>query len=569
LAEATLREPDVYAVSLLDRQGRQLVTAGRPTAGSPKLPSTKGIQRTRLANGEQLLVLPVLETQVSLDDLYSPPANLAQKPVLGYVVMEISSAGLNERVKNLLLAGALITLGGLLLGWLLAVQLTRNVTDPIEHITDIVNKIGTGNLLARVKPDISGSTRTLGEGVNRMAEEIRTAQKNLERRIADATNELREKKEEAELATLAKSRFLASASHDLRQPIHALGMFVARLRQLQHDAETSLVIDNVEKSVQAIQGLLNALLDISRLEAGSMTAELCPYPLAEMLQRLAGDLSARADEHGLSLRLRPTPLWVMSDPELLYRILLNLVANAIEYTHRGGVLIGFRRRGSSVRIEVWDTGIGIPERHRQEIFREFVQLDNPARDRTKGLGLGLAIVERTARLLGHPLSLRSRPQRGSCFAIEVPLVAAQSLIRRRRVGRDGGNGQDLEGVVVLVIDDDQLSRDAMASLLTSWGCIVHPSDAVNIPETEKGAANVDIIVSDFRLPGDANGIALIRHLRLLRGEETPACLVSGDTDAELIAAAVAANLPLLHKPVRPARFHALVKQLIRLKGSAE
>ncbi len=346
-------------------------------------------------------------------------------------------------------------------------------------------------------------------------------------------------------------------------------MFVARLRQLRHDAETSLLIDNVEKSVQAIQGLLNALLDISRLEAGSMTPELCPYPLAELLQRLAADLSARADERGLSLRLRSTPLWVMSDPELLYRILLNLLANAIEYTHHGGVLVGFRQRGNCVRIEVWDTGIGIPERHRQEIFREFVQLDNPARDRTKGLGLGLAIVEGTARLLGHPLSLRSRPQRGSCFAIEVPIVAAQSLIRRRRVGRDVWNGQDLAGAAVLVIDDDQLSRDAMASLLTSWGCIVNSSDAVDNLETEQAARHVDIIVCDFRLPGNANGIVLIQRLRQLRGEEIPACLVSGDTDAELIAAAVAANFPLLHKPVRPARFHALVKQLIRMKRSAE
>ncbi len=177
LAEATLREPDVYAVSLLDRQGHSLVAAGRPTAESPTLPSTKGIQRTKLANGDQLLAGPVLETQVSLDDLYAPHTNLAQKPLLGYVVIEISSSGLNERVKSLLLAGGLITFGGLLLGWLLAVQLTRNVTDPIEHITDIVNKIGAGNFLSRVKPDVSGSTRALGEGVNSMAEQIRTAQK--------------------------------------------------------------------------------------------------------------------------------------------------------------------------------------------------------------------------------------------------------------------------------------------------------------------------------------------------------------------------------------------------------
>jgi CheY-like chemotaxis protein/two-component sensor histidine kinase len=402
-----------------------------------------------------------------------------------------------------------------------------------------------------------------------MAEQIRGAQQDLERRIADATDELREKKEEAELATRAKSRFLASASHDLRQPIHALGMFVARLRQLPHDAETGHLIGNVEKSVQAMQGLLSALLDISRLDAGSLTPEFSPYPLAELLRRLAADLSARADAQGLNLRLRPTSLWVLSDPELLYRILLNLTDNAIEYTREGGVLVGCRRRGNRVRIEVWDTGIGIPEESRQDVFKEFVQLDNPARDRNKGLGLGLAIVERTARLLGHPLSMRSRLQRGTCFAVEVPIVAAGSPLGRRRLRREDGGADDLEGVVVLVIDDDPLSRDAMAMLLNSWGCIVHSADGSEKWAGQPLAASPDVIVCDFRLPGEANGIDLIHRLRQAQGREIPACVVSGDTDGELISAAAAASLPLLHKPVRPARLHALMRQLVRLAKSAE
>jgi signal transduction histidine kinase/CheY-like chemotaxis protein len=569
LADATVREPDVTAVSLLDRQGALLVVAGQHSSGLDKLAGTTEVQRTKLTNGDQRLVIPVVESQVSVDDHYLPPGNRVQKPLLGYVVIEISHASLNARVKNLLLAGALITLGGLLLGSVLAAELTRNVTAPIEHITDIVNAIGRGDFLARVRPDIPGSTLVLGQGVNRMAEHIRIAQQNLERRIAEATDELREKKEEAELATRAKSRFLASASHDLRQPIHALGMFVARLRELSHDAETAHLIGNVEKSVQAMQGLLTALLDISRLDAGSLTPELYAYPLAELFRRLAVDLSPRADEQGLNLRLRPSPLWVMSDPELLYRILLNLTANAIEYTDHGGVLVGCRRRGSRVRIEVWDTGIGIPEQSRQEIFKEFVQLDNPARERNKGLGLGLAIVQRTATLLGHPLFMRSRPQRGTCFAIEVPVVAARSQLGRRKLIRDDVVSASLEGAVVLMIDDDPLSRDAMVLLLNSWGCIVRVGDGGDDMEATRVIVAPDLIVCDYRLPGDANGIALIERLRQFYGQQIPSCLISGDTDAGLITAAAVAELPLLHKPVRPARLRALLNRLIRLKDSPD
>jgi signal transduction histidine kinase/CheY-like chemotaxis protein len=569
LAEATLREQDVASVALLDRKGVLLVATGRPTPGPLKLPAATDLQRTKLANGDQRLVLPVLATQVSVDDLYAPPGNVIQKPPLGYVDIELSNASLNARVKSLLLAGALITLGGLLLGSVLAAELIRNVTAPIEHITHIVNEIGLGNFLARVKPDIPGSTQALGEGVNRMAEQIRNAQQDLERRIADATDELREKKEEAELATRAKSRFLASASHDLRQPIHALGMFVARLRQLPHDAETAHLIGNVEKSVHAMQGLLTALLDISRLDAGSLTPELYPYPLAELFRRLAVDLSPQADDQSLNLRLRPSPLWVMSDPELLYRILLNLAANAIEYTDRGGVLIGCRRRGSRVRIEVWDTGIGIPEQSHLDIFKEFVQLDNPARDRTKGLGLGLAIVQRTASLLGHPLFMRSRPQRGTCFAIEVPIVAARSQLGRRKLIREDVGTANLEGAVVLMIDDDSLSRDAMVQLLNSWGCDVRVGDGGDDMEATRARRAPDLIVCDYRLPGDANGIALIDRLRKFYGQQIPACLISGDTDAGLITAAAEADLPLLHKPVRPARLQALLKRLIRLTKTAD
>lgn len=558
-AERLLLEPDVYAVAVLDVQGQTLVALGTPAPLSRTVPPVDRLQNVDLGHRDIRLTLPVVTEQLAVDDAYAVLPGPPEKHRVGYVELEVSYATQGERISRLMLASILITLFGLLLGTVLAVRLSRRVTDPIRHIGVIVDRIGRGDLDARVRTDSVGSTRALGEGVNRMAERIGNAQNELQRRIDEATGALRQRKEEAEQATLAKSRFLASASHDLRQPLHAMGMFIARLRQLPHPPEARELIANVERSVDAMQGLLNALLDISRLDAGSLSPRLSSFPVAQMFQRLATDLAPKAEEKGLDLRIRPSTLWLMSDAELLYRIVLNLATNAIAYTLHGGILVACRRRGRDVRIEVWDTGIGIDTDDQETIFKEFVQLDNPERDRNKGLGLGLAIVRRTAELLGHPLHLCSRFGQGSRFSIDVSYSPANPEFpeRRRQPRPESGS---LGGISVLVIDDDLLSREAMRTLLAGWGCVV---------ATANGPAEVcsdyapDVLICDYRLAGAATGISAISDVRRRYAVSVPACLVSGDTDVALIKLAAANDLPLLHKPVRPARLQALVRRLAR------
>ena len=324
----------------------------------------------------------------------------------------------------MLLTGIAITLGGLLFGALLAARLGRGVIRPIARVSRLIERIGAGELSARAEVLPGDPLREVQQGLNVMAQRLESGRDELEQRIATATQALREKKEEAETATRAKSRFLAAASHDLRQPMHALGLFVARLAQLPHDAPTTHLIGNLDASVQALQELLDGLLDVSRLEAQAVQVQLRPFPLADLFEQLRASLALTAQQKGLRLRVRPTQVWVLSDSALLHRVLLNLLSNALRYTQTGGVLLACRSGadGQHVRIEVWDSGIGIAPEHQSAVFKEFYQIGNSERDRNKGQGLGLSIVERSAQLLGYPLQMRSSLGRGTRFSLCVPVA---------------------------------------------------------------------------------------------------------------------------------------------------
>lgn len=551
-------EPDVVGVAITDAAGKLLSSSGRPLDLSARLPTANGMVIEH-GNGQVTrLILPIVGRTLDVEVRYSP-GQRRNSQLLGYVALEMSRSHRDQEVAHLLVTGILIVLVGLFVGAVLAARLTRRVTEPIREIGKVVARIADGDLSARVDSATLGSSRVLGDGVNRMAEHLEAGRANLERRIAFATEALRNKMDEAEHATLAKSRVLASASHDLRQPLHALGMFVARLHQVANDPDTLALAAHMERSVEAMQSLLNALLDLSRLEAGTQPVEIHPVRVSELLRRLALDLGARAEQKHLSLRVHPSPAWVSSDPELLYRILLNLTANAVDNTRQGGVLVACRSRGPWLRIEVWDTGIGIPATSLSEIFKEFVQLDNPERDRRKGLGLGLAIVDRTARLLGHRIDVRSRPGRGSRFAVEVRCCQPeQHFAERRQSCRTKPVAAD--EARVLLIDDDPASREAMVAVLKGWG---YRTDT--LPDYREGplASIPDAIVCDFRLPGPKNGIEVIAALRQACGREIPACVVSGDTDPTLAQLAADAGLPLLHKPARAARLEAVLRRLLR------
>lgn len=566
IASGAMRQPDVRSVQIVNSQGQALAQAGqRHLRLKPSLGFQEGAHHDEALRTD-LLIQPITALPIKLDDLFdirSPGAD-APAQLLGHVLIEFSREALYQRERNILLLGVLVTLGGLFMGVLLAMGLSRGVSRPIFRIFDVIERIGHGELSARAAVLPDDPLHELQLGLNQMAQRLETGRDELEQRIAEATTALREKKEEAETATLAKSRFLAAASHDLRQPTHALGMFVARLTQLQHDAETRHLIVNLDASVHALQDLLDALLDISRLDAGAVQVQVHPVELSDIFTQLSAALALSAEDKGLRLRFRPTSARLMTDPALLYRVMLNLVANAVRYTRHGSILVACRvgQDGQSVRIEVRDSGVGIASEHQSAIFKEFYQVGNTERDRNKGLGLGLNIVERTVRLLGHPLSLRSAPGRGTCFSVQVPLMPADAEMPPPAVVIVPGS-DDLAGLTILVVEDDLLARSGLVALLASWGATVRAHedlDSALIDLSQPGGA-LDVIVSDYRLPGGHNGIEAIRRLRLKAGRLVPACLMSGDTEASLILEAKNEGLTLLHKPVRPAKLRSLLRRL--------
>jgi two-component system, sensor histidine kinase len=371
--------------------------------------------------------------------------------------------------------------------------------------------------------------------------------------------ELERKSAEAEAANVAKSKFLAAASHDLRQPLHALILFVSALNEHIRYPEVRRIVDHIHRSVHALEQLFNALLDISRLDAGTIRPEPRDFPLRELMVRLRNDYEHEATSKGLSFRCTDSPFFVRSEPQWLERILRNYLSNAIRYTERGAVTVSAVLSGPSVRIEVADTGKGIPHSAQQEIFREFYQLDNPERDRNKGLGLGLAIVDRLARLLDHPIDVQSEPGRGSVFSVTVPLGSETAAGTSRYVA---AGGTDLAAMTVLVIDDEASVREGMEALLSQWNCEVllasNESDAV--ARVRDRGETPDAIIADYRLADGRTGIQAIGALERECGRPVPAVIVTGDIAPDRLREVAASGLPLLHKPVAPARLRAFLQQ---------
>jgi len=377
--------------------------------------------------------------------------------------------------------------------------------------------------------------------------------------------ELARRKDQAEAASLNKSRFLAAASHDLRQPAHALGMFVARLTELPNTPATRELVAGVDASVHALQEMLDAFFDYSRLDAPSMEVRLAAFPVNELFDKLRTSFEAMAMDKGLRLHIRPSKLWLLSDPVLLHRVLLNLLSNAVQHTRQGSVLVTCRATsgGTQARLEVWDSGEGIASEYHRKIFLEFFQIGNPERDRTKGLGLGLSLVERACRLLNHPVTLRSAPGCGTRFGVVVPTVARQV---QTAVAPEVPVGAELAGLHVLLIEDDVLGSVSLAGLLASWGCQV--STVADVPAACALASqhSPGFVLSDYRLPGVYNGIDAVRLLRQTLGADLPACVISGDTDAVVRQQVQDAGLVLLQKPVRPAKLRSLLRHAVPTKA---
>jgi len=363
--------------------------------------------------------------------------------------------------------------------------------------------------------------------------------------------DVQQKRQEAEQANLDKSRFLASTSHDLRQPLHALDLYLGVLSRENDEIKRAELLAKARQSSTVLGDLLNALLDMSRLDAGSVKAEKRLVPLSHLLEECVAEFSQQAEEKGIELRLRiQHGACALTDPMLFGRMVRNLLSNSVRHTGTGKVLLAVRRREGRLHIEVWDTGPGIAQEKRELIFSEFYQLNNPERDREKGLGLGLAIVKRLSLLLDHPVSLKSTPGRGSCFCISVPACIAGEQCD---VPAPASEVWDISGMFVLLIDDDACILDAMRSWLRSHDCevLAAASGSAMLAELKRlDYPQPDVMVSDYRLAEEENGVLVVRRLREHFSAPVPAVIISGDTAAGVAQAVSQEHCLFLPKPVQ-------------------
>ncbi|MEW5728816.1 MAG: hybrid sensor histidine kinase/response regulator [Pseudomonadota bacterium] len=352
----------------------------------------------------------------------------------------------------------------------------------------------------------------------------------------------------AERTIAAKSRFLAAASHDLRQPFQAMRLFHSILADQPLGAEGRRAVTMLGQAMESGEQLLDALLDISTLEAGTVQPKPAEFDLAHMVARVADEFRGQAEAKGLCLRTRTPSAKVCTDPILVERIVRNLLANAISFTRKGGVLIAVRPSRTAARVEVWDTGFGIPEHQLATVFEEFHQLENPERDKSRGLGLGLAIVKRLAGLLDLPVDVRSQPGRGTVFTVGVPLL-----------GGDAGAGEEAEAEApmdatdrtILVVEDDGMVLMGLTMILETWGMKVLAAEdmAQVIEKLDQGRPQV--ILSDLRLRAGLSGFDVVDRVRAMLGDPVPAVILTGETGKQELEEGRRRQLTFLHKPIQP------------------
>jgi signal transduction histidine kinase/CheY-like chemotaxis protein len=368
----------------------------------------------------------------------------------------------------------------------------------------------------------------------------------------------------AEVANRAKTQFFAAASHDLRQPLHALGLFAEALRQKSHDEQVAHLVNSINSSVDALEGLFSELLDITKIDTGGVEARPEHFSVGDLFQRLKLHFEPTAFEKGLSLRFRGRH-HAFADPLLVDRIVRNLLSNAIRYTRDGGVLVSSRRRGERLLLQVWDTGVGIKPREQERIFEEFYQVPDDAAlepHQRKGLGLGLAIVRRLAKLMDAPLTLSSVSGRGTVFTLELPLGKAPSA-GKPSLGRNAALGLTLDRRLMVVVEDEPAVRLGLEVLLKSWGASVVSFETAAAccawaEEAGPDAAKPDLLIVDYRLERGRTGIEALQALRRRFGGDVPAILVTGSTMTGHEAESQAHDFHVLVKPVVPNKLRAMI-----------
>ncbi|HUR90835.1 MAG TPA: CHASE domain-containing protein [Ramlibacter sp.] len=461
--------------------------------------------------------------------------------------------------------------------------------DDVEAVSDRVGGESSVKLLtASQKVQVGGYSWTLtAQALPNFATPIATSQLQLVARVGAAASlllailtwalirrrirarmaddELRAAKEHAEAASVAKTRFLAAASHDLRQPVQALGLFAATLQAMARKPQLSgeevgHVAGRLQLALQGLGRLLNGLFDLSGLDNGTVTVSKRPVAIEQLFAELQTAFAGPAAAKGLQLRVRARrALWLDTDPVIVSRILSNLVANAVRYTNEGAVLVGCRLHGNEVEMQVIDTGIGIAPAEQARIFSEFYQVADVSRERERGMGLGLAIAQRSAQLLGGSIRVRSAPGKGSCFSLTLPCHEAPGAAMATAGSKDAGlRVKPAMTGLVLVIDDDPQLTEAMRRLLREWGHEAITADGLDAAVEAAASARIGLVITDYQLGPRTTGVDAIDAIRKRIGREVPAIVVTGDTGTRAADHARSKGIPLLLKPVDANALLALV-----------
>jgi signal transduction histidine kinase len=555
LAGSVRNEADVTAVAFHSREGILLASVGSLKLAENVRYLPDGWQGST-PDGETLFFhAKIHRASPDFEDPFAQgktneagvTAEKIPEALLGSVTVEMSRSAVVASKQKTLVVTILIFLAALLVGTLLGRRLSRDVTEPIIALQKTVLQIHDGKLDVRVPQHPAGTLHILEEGINEMATALLAGRDHLEARIADATRELREKKDEAERTNLAKSRFLAAASHDLRQPLHALSLFTSELERQPNSLSQRRLLKHIGSAVDALNLQFKALLDISRFDLGDIVVRKETLALSPLIGRVVDVHAPDASEKFLRLRHVSSRLWTTSDPLLLERMLSNLLANAVRYTNKGGIVVGVRQRGDELSLDVADSGIGIGEEQLPLIFQEFYQVGNPERDAEKGLGLGLSIVTRMAKILGHRIEVRSRPGRGSVFSIvlpcAMPIYQAESLPEQETAGLFGFS---IDVLLFFRIGED---RANVCDLLESWGCRIECADNYS-------GYDEDIITRPTLVICDASHVAVANGFVSSFEAEPPLLIVLGEASGQVPSAHV------LALPLRPARLRALLQQLL-------
>lgn len=529
-----------------------------------------------------ILVMAVMLFDVGLKKYYGKAVSYMPVLLVGAAVLSVLVfiwlAGYGARVRLALVTSVLLCVYAVA-SWNLLRNASGTLGERITQIALLVPALGitlrlvtVGDVeqtppLFQASPIQSFYLASLGAGmlsagvgfILMVNERTKAELEKLTRSLEQTTQELRQQNE-------AKSKFLAYDGHDIRQPLQAIHLLLASLMESGLQTPQQQTARLMETSVNALTDLLDVLLDISRLEAGAIQPQPRPVDLECLLAQLLQEFRPQASARGLQLRLHlpPQDVTALSDERLLSSVLRNLLGNAIKYTQRGGVLVSVRRAGQGYKLQVWDTGIGIAPEHQEQIFEEYYQVDNPHRDRSKGLGLGLAIVRRISTLLDLQVSCRSRPGRGTVMGVLLPAAARESA------GLDTASLStdtlDLSGTWGVVVEDAAEVAQALVQWLQARGARVTRCRTADEALAVPGIGTADFYLSDYRLPGRMSGLDFLNAMRARRQDEVQAVLLTGDTSSHFIERVAASGWPVLHKPVHPRELRAVLK-LVRASGA--